>query len=175
MRYKKTAAAVAVAMTVSVSALAAASVWSAPGDSSDPLVSKSYVDKRIEEVKAIAGQGGGTSGSADNDALLSEILGRVEQIYGSRIQAAAYTPVFASAGQTILGAEGAEILLRSGKAVGRAPGANGLVNATDGSEIMNGTEVEINNIIIVPRGDGRGVTAMTDAWFLVKGGYTIAD
>ena len=144
-------------IVLSVSAAAiCASVFSTglaadPGSQSDPLVSKSYVDKKIEEALGAVSEGttGNTSGgSADT-----------------------YVPVSATAGGIIIGHEGTEIILRSGSATAFVGGENGLVNATTGAELMNGAAVEKNNILIIPRFDGRGVQAATDAWFIIKGGY----
>ena len=142
-------AAVLCAGMLTVSLAAAAD----PGSSADPLVSKSYVDGRIDEVLAKLGV---TSGSTTQSG-----------------ESTSYTPVSVSAGQSVLGGEGTEIILRSGQAVGLCPGQNGLTNVTNGQEIGQGQALGTNNLIIVPRADGRGVTATTDAWFLIRGSYTI--
>ena len=122
-----------------------------PGTGADPLVSKSYVDSRIEE--AVSGLTGSQNGT----------------------QTGTYTPVEVTAGQTLLGGEGTEIILRSGKAVGCCPGENGIVDTTTAAELRQNGTVTINHLLIVPRNDGRGVTASTDAWFLVKGSYQITE
>ena len=46
----------------------------APGDSADPLVSKSYVDSRINEILDISGLGA----VLDTEALVEEILRKLE-------------------------------------------------------------------------------------------------
>jgi len=117
-----------------------------PGSANDPLVSKSYVDEKFDR--------------------LNEIIPNLQPA-----PAEAYIPVFAVAGEIILGGEGTEIILRSGEAVSYGCAENGLVNATSGSELFNNAEILKNNIIIVPRNDGRGVRASTDAWFIIKGSY----
>ncbi len=142
-------AAVLCAGMLTVSLAAAAD----PGSSADPLVSKSYVDSRIEEVLSKLGVSSGEVAQSG--------------------ESASYTPVSVSAGQSVLGGEGTEIILRSGKAVGLCPGQNGLTNVTSGREVGQGEALGTNNLIIVPREDGRGVTATTDAWFLIRGSYTI--
>ena len=146
-----------------------------PGGELDPLVTRSYVEQRINQAL------GGVSSDADMDALAGEVWARIERLYGEQLVNAglpvrssdAFVPVSATAGQTILGHEGAEIILRSGKATAVCPGENGLVNVSGGSELFHGKPVEQNNLLIVPRRDGRGVAASTDAWFLVKGGYEL--
>jgi len=126
-----------------------------PGSSEDPLVSRSYVDSQIDRLIAMMNTGGG---------------GEAQEWE----QAAAFAPVRAEKGQLILGGEGSEMILRSGRASGLCGGENGLVDATAGAEVHNGGEIQINHLILVPRDDGRGVTVVSgEAWFIIKGGYQI--
>ena len=129
-----------------------------PGSSEDPLVSKSYVDDKFNQILNVL--------SAFNDAIPT-----IQP--GGKGAAAAYTPVSVGMGQALIGGEGTEIILRSGKAIGYCPGENGMVNITTGIEVFSGTEISLNHMLIVPRNDGRGALVIEDAWFLVKGDYTI--
>lgn len=130
---------------------------SEPGSSGDPLVSRSYVDAKIAEVKNLIGTP--TTNSQDTA--------------GTQSTSQAFEPVNATVGQIVIGGEGAEIILRSGKGVGYCTGSDGVVNVTTGVELFNGYEVAKNNLIIVPRNDGRGVKVIEDAWFIIKGDYYI--
>lgn len=130
------------------------------GSSADPLVAKSYVDDRIDEVLRIFNKNGGS-------VSLGEQVGDVAASNFS------YVPVSAKAGQTVYGQEGTEIILRSGRAKGKISGENGIVDISTGAEIFNNTEVLKNHLLIVPRTDGRGLQVLEDAWFLIKGAYTI--
>lgn len=132
------------------------SVGATPGSAMDPLVSKSYVDDRFNQLLTVL--------SSVNDETPPPSYGYA---------AASYVPVSVSAGQVLIGAEGTEIILRSGKAVGYCTGINGMVNITTGTEVFNGTEIRFNHMLIVPRDDGRGALILEDAWFLVKGHYSI--
>jgi len=113
------------------------------GGQGDPVVTRSYVDMRI------------------NEALQHVQAGDV------------FTPVFVSAGNIVLAAEGTEIILRSGTATAHVPGPDGIVNITSGQDMPHGAAISRNNLLIIPREDGRGIAATTDAWFIIKGGYTI--
>jgi hypothetical protein len=85
-----------------------------------------------------------------------------------------YVPVGATAGQVIIGAEGTEIILRSGEAIIFSEVADGLVNVTTGTEVFHNDIVAHNNLLIVPRGDNRGVFITSDsAWFIIRGEYWI--
>lgn len=148
-----------------------------PGGSSDPLVSKSYVDAKFNELAELIknGNGGGAiiSGMTE-DQILAGVMDQLEIYYaGVLTDSGKYVPVFAETGQIILGGEGTEIILRSGSAKGYIAGSNGIVNASDGTEIFNNDNIKINNLLIIPREDGRGVAVQTDAWFIIKGDYTV--
>jgi len=166
-KYKTIGALLAFVLTVA--GAVALLAQGAPGSDMDPVVSKSYVDMRIEQVMALMGGAQPAADNIDADTLRESILSelRTESV-------AAFTPVRAELGQVLLGGEGAEIILRSGRAAGFVTGENGLVNATEGSEVMNGYDVPVNHLLLVPRDDGRGLVVMSDeAWFIVKGGYQI--
>lgn len=119
------------------------------GSESDPLVSKSYVDDKIEQVMSLIGSGGSTS------------------------TALTFTPVSVAVGKTIIGGEGTEIILRAGKASVVISGSEGITDATTGQTLYNGHSASLNHLTIIPRADGRGFKVTEAAWFLVKGSYTI--
>lgn len=166
---------------------------STAGSSDDPIVTKSYVDTQVSQIMSIiSSNAGSTSGSgstssslsdADKKKLVEEITQQVVAIINATSSTGtdstislgtSYEPVELKKGQILLGGEGTEIILRSGVANAFVSTTNGIVNATVGSELMNGQAINKNNIIIVPRADGRGVIANSDGtWLLVKGTYTI--
>ncbi|MCL2462149.1 MAG: hypothetical protein FWF44_05735 [Defluviitaleaceae bacterium] len=129
------------------------------GSAADPVVTQSYVDQKYNQlltmIQNMAQGQTAPSGSPDNAA------------------ASSYTPVSASAGQTIICGEGTEIILRSGAAVAYCQGENGLSDVTQAVDLTNGMKLTANHLLIVPRADGRGVSVTADAWFLIKGDYTI--
>ena len=85
----------------------------------------------------------------------------------------AYTPINLIAGQTMIGGEGCEIILRSGLATAIGNATNGVSDITAGKDLMTGAEVKANHLLLVPRSDGRGITATTDIWVMVRGEYVI--
>ncbi|MCL2350055.1 MAG: hypothetical protein FWC67_01115 [Defluviitaleaceae bacterium] len=118
-----------------------------PGSPDDPLVTRSYVAQAIQQ--AMAGQGGETA------------------------EAFIFTPVQVLAGHVILGGEGTEMILRAGTATAHVPGPDGIVNTTAGADLFHAHPVVLNHYLIIPREDGRGIRAVTDTWFLVKGDFEI--
>lgn len=120
------------------------------GSSEDPLVAKSYVDEKINS--------------------LLETLNKSDDL-----TVATYTPVYVEKNQIVFGDEGTEIILRSGSAKAVISGVDGLTNITTGQNILDGEKINTNNLIIVPRNDGRGIQAVENCWFLIKGNYSIEE
>ena len=123
------------------------------GSADDPLVSKSYVDDKIDQVlaKITTSSQGNSGGTSDT-----------------------FTPVEVKTGGTIIGGEGTEIILRAGNAVTVLNGNDTITDATTGQALSEGKELTLNHLTIIPRGDGRGFKVTHNAWFLVKGSYTIS-
>lgn len=160
-----------------------------PGSSTDPIVSKSYVDGKINEVKNMINSGTLGSGNTSNtsalkDQIVSEVLAVMEALYGDEAtdtpntdntinSGQAFVPVQLLKGQYLLGGEGAEIILRSGKASAYSQNEMGVIDVSSGKELFIGSDLTVNHLLIVARNDGRGVYANEDSWFIVKGGYSI--
>lgn len=149
------------ALVLVTAALGTTIAFSEPGTKDDPLVSLSYLQSKIDELKEYV------------DRRISEIKEDKPQ------ETASFEVVELLAGQSIIGGKGTEIILRGGteKGVGKAivvaSGNDGLSDITEGKDLKNGQEVPLNHLLIVPRDDGRGVYAVTDSVYLVKGDYEI--
>lgn len=105
---------------------------STPGSTSDPLVTKSYVDSVLAQLGQGPIAGGGSS---------------------SKLEV-----VTVPFGQKIIVEDGGELIVRSGKAIAYSSDANGLSDMTDGLDVKPGKAVGNNHLILFPRG-GRGVEA----------------
>lgn len=131
-------------------------VFSEPGSENDPLVSLSYLDKRMAQLKDYI------------DGKLHEIGNKSEKSTSNDLEV-----VEISSGQSIIGKGGTEIILRGGKAKVIAGELGGLSDITDGKDLGMDKPVPPDHLLIVPRDDERGVYATTDAIFLVRGEYEI--
>ena len=86
---------------------------------------------------------------------------------------AAFAPLELKEGQSLVGQEGTEIILRSGEATAIGGVENGIADLTGGADLLSGATINMNHLLLIPRSDGRGITANTDIWVMIKGGYSI--
>lgn len=131
-------------------------VFSEPGSSKDPLISKSYVDEKIEEVK---------------DYIDKKLKSGTENVGSSNHGNLEIVEL--KAGESILGSAGTEIILRSGNAVAIGSDLGGVSDITGGLDLTSGQKVKTNHLLIVPRADGRGVYSKGQTFFMVRGNYSI--
>lgn len=131
-------------------------VFSEPGSENDPLVSLSYLEKRLEQFKYYV------------DEKLSKTNNNIQGNTSNNLEV---VEIFE--GQSIIGKGGTEIILRGGKAKIIAGELGGLSDVTDGKDLGMGKSIPPEHLLIIPRNDGRGAYAVTDAIFLVRGEYEI--
>jgi hypothetical protein len=151
MKFKKTIVTLGVAGLLLVST----AVFSEPGSESDPIVSLSYLNIKLEEIRDYIDEklDERTEAPSSGDALVVVEL---------------------QSGQVLEGGAGTEIIKRSGEAVAIASSLGGLSDVTAGADIADGGNVPTNHMLIVPRGDGRGIFVTKDKTFvMVRGEYNI--
>lgn len=138
--------------------LGAVAVYAATGagTESDPVVTRSYVDKAVAAVQ----------NSGKTDAGKDETAGGTSSDSGFQI-------IEMKAGDHITGYQDTEIIVRSGIVRTSIPGVDGLSDLTSGRDIKNRTTVSNNHLLLVPRSDGRGIVARSQAYVMVKGSYTM--
>jgi len=158
-----------------------------PGDANDPLVTRRYVDEQIAVlttemailramVEASAPAGGVMDLQAIANAVFPEVMIAFEIMYGEMLRNAGheFVSINPQSGQRVLLENGAEIILRTGSATAIDNGlGNGLVNMTAGRDMLANEEVALNHLLIAPRTDGRGILLTSNAWVMVRGGFTV--
>lgn len=137
------------------------------GTESDPLVSKSYVDAQIAQLKSQINTSNASTANTTANTTTQVVTNKVVT------EEAGYETVSVAVGKRLMGDDGTEIILRAGKGVVYITGKDGISDLTTGQNLVMGDKVQTNHLLVVPRGDGRGVVVSEAAWFLVKGGYTI--
>ena len=137
---------------VIVASLAIPSLAANPGSEEDPLVSMSYV----------------------NDVLMPQIRSYVDT---KAVEASgqAYEVVNLKKGQTVIGGQSTEFILRMGTANVVATQKGGLADVTAGTDLANGAGMPANHLLIVPFDDWRGITMQTDGIVMIKGVYSITN
>lgn len=131
--------------------------FSEPGSDRDPLVTMSYVDKKIEQIKYYVDEklSGNSSSTSSNEFVVVEV----------------------SENQSLILGGGAEAILRSGEArsISKIIDGidNGLADVTSGIDVRMDELIKLNHLLLTPRDDGRGARATKDAIFLVRGAYEI--
>lgn len=130
-----------------------------PGTTSDPIVTQSYVEGRLNAL------------NASIDERLTALEERPAGTSDGGTQAFAVEQVFT--GQIIHLEANSLFILRAGLATAIAGPGGGLSNLTDGFDLATGESLTKNHLILTPKSDGRGVQMTSDGWVMISGGYTI--
>ena len=162
---KKKTFRVTVCILAALAGLTAVGIMAAggAGSQSDPLVTLSYLtDTFTTQVmdkvdKLIAER---------NTKLASELEGG-----GASVSGGAYASVTLSAGQTMTGETGCEVLLLSGTATCSTSASPAMTDATSGGSINNGAALQPNHLYLMT--GRRSVTTSGGASLLVRGSYAV--
>lgn len=151
---------------------------STAGTADDPVVTKSYVDKcindAVSQVMSNKLSDSDIEQIAEKAAELADNGKNVPTISESGTSDT-YKAIELKTGKIIIGMEGTEIILRSGVAYAYITGVDTILDITTGESLEDKNSISKDHLIIIPRADGRGIRATEDAWVLVKGGYSIQD
>lgn len=146
-----------------------------PGSPGDPLVSKSYVDQIVSQLKATLVEKAYVDGRLATmttktyvDQALQSLPSKTYIETHTR-----FTRVDVPAGYEMLGEAGTEVVLRGGRATAIVSDKGGILDATGGIDLAMSQEVTPNHLLIIPISDGRGLTAVTDIILIVKGNYVV--
>ncbi len=143
-------------------------IFAAPGDTNDPIVVLSYLNSRLEDLI--------------EKYSLKDIVNLKEQVKklsdaslntGNTNTTTALEVVEIKTGEKIICKAGTELILRGGEAKIIGSELGGLTNVTMGKDFVSGMSAVSNNLMIVPRDDGRGVYTDSYAIFIVRGSYEV--
>lgn len=129
-------------------ALAGAAGIGEPGSADDPLVTRSYVESQMN----------------------SRVQGQVnDTVKAHADKYMAWKVADLSPGQQLEAKAGAEIIVRAGRTLVVDPVGSGIPDVTKGGNIIAGQVVELDHLLIVPRTDGRGISAQTKSIVMYRG------
>lgn len=125
--------------------------------------------------------GFGVHGATQDDSTVLVSLDYVENVLKPWVKEqtngsdSTFEVVYLTKGQRLYADGSTELLVRSGSANAVAPTANqGLSDMTAGTEILNGKKVPVNHLVLVPRGDGRGIIiTSSESYVMVRGPYSV--
>lgn len=138
--------------------LAAVAFAAEPGSGDDPLVTKSYIDSLISEVKSYVDEKVNSGGAKENEVISTGEGFKIVRL---------------AQGQRITFGESTELIVRMGKGAVIASEKGGIADVTAGVDLAQSETTSANHLLIVPVGDGRGFEALEDVIVMVKGSYQI--
>lgn len=140
-------------------------IYAAPGDSNDPIVVLSYLNDRIKALVS--------DYKLDEISILKKKVDELASKGGSGSSSASLEVVEIYAGDKIIAGAGTELILRGGKAFVIGSELGGISNVTVGKDFASGMEFVPDNLMIVPRDDGRGAYTNNYAIFMIRGTYEV--
>lgn len=85
----------------------------------------------------------------------------------------AYEVLRLDKGQVLTGGAGTELIVRSGEVTAIDNGNDGVSDITAGADLRSGVKCQKNHLLLIPRADGRGIAASTEAYVMVRGPFTL--
>jgi len=147
------------------------------GSENDPLITSSYLDKKLQEISdsiqtVVKKLESKIEQNNSNLAVMDKKIEEMSSQTGGSSRSI-YEVVSLPVGKKLICQNSTEVILRSGKGKIVSSNAAGLSDVTTGYDVIPGAYVERNHLLIVPRTDGRGVIAQTTCILMVKGAYSI--
>lgn len=143
----------AIAGSIMTTVLAGSSVQHDPGSVNDPIVTKSYVDEQVR-------------------LKVQQELSQFQQQLPA--QDSSLKVLQLGPKDVLIGKQGTEIIVRTGKVVAYGDGSNGIPDITGGVDVAIWSPVKLNHLLIVPKDDGRGILVVEGTTFvMIKGDYEI--
>lgn len=144
-------------------------VTAATADSGTVIYDSTYIDALEANL---------TKQIADNKALVEEnkaLMTKYENEIANLKESIVFKIIKLPAGKTLIGDASTEIIVRNKdrvKAYVSDTATGGVSNLISGKDIKNGEIVPNDQLLLIPKADGRGITAKADADIMIKGSYT---
>ncbi len=157
----------------SFTALQLAPIVKAQADSSPVIYDSTYIDKMEANLKSMI--------QSSSDDLKKQIAATssqtdVEKELADLKESMVFKIIKLPAGKTLVAGASTEMIIRNKDRVVAyvdKTATGGISNLISGKDIPNGAIIPDNQLLLVPKADGRGVTATQDADIMIKGMYTI--
>lgn len=144
-----------------------------PGSEKDPLISLSYFENKIEELKTDITNTLSKELTDKFDELKTSFEKTVNEIKDKGVSApSTFEVINVNENESIICDAGTEIIVRSGKFTAIGSISGGISDVTSGRDLVTDEEIENNHLLIVPKSDGRGITAKVAGAVMIKGDFT---
>lgn len=133
--------------------------------SSPVLYDKTYIDALETELKNLIQ-------TSNAQKKVAELEKEIEDLKAGMV----FKIIKLQAGQTLIGSESCEIIVRNKNRVTAyvaSTATGGISNLISGRDIKNGEVIPDNQLLLIPKADGRGIKANAAADIMIKGTYTI--
>lgn len=179
-KIKKNPIIVAAALLCSISLVQFAPIVKAETGSDTTVYDSTYIDKMEIEIKSLIQtsnaelkkQISSISTQSDLEKKLADTQKELAQVKDSMV----FKIIKLPAGKTLIGDASTEIIVRNKNKVTAyvsSTATGGVSNLISGTDIANGAIIPDNQLLLIPKADGRGLTAKADADIMIKGTYTI--
>ena len=154
-----------------------------PGDATNPLITKDYLDSVVSslvaensslkaEIEDLKSQLGNNSEIFNSEEFKAEIQKMVDEALSG--VNTGYQAVELPMGATVMLGEGTEVIIRTGIVNAITPSATaGLYDLTDGSVISNNASITAGHSILATRTE-RGFKTASDSVVFIRGEYTLS-
>ena len=188
LKFQKRFRAVMLGIAMAIMISAAAVVSYAYDGTADPVISLSYlrlykqqeIDPPIADLNAQISSLNTQIASLNSQLMtaqnsLKQLQTTVDQLSQKPEDEEGYDVIEVMLGSKVIAKSPCDIMLRSGTAVAISQyDSQGLSDYTSGAEVMNGDSITINHMLLIPRGDGRGILiTSTNAFIMIRGEYAI--
>jgi len=146
-----------------------------PGSSSDPLISLSYFEDKIENLKSTLLKDLTETFTEKFTELEKSVNKTLKDLSKNGVSSPAeFKLITLKEGEILTCEAGTEIIVRSGKSVvvTSEDSSGGISDITAGRDLPNGELITNNHLLIVPKADGRGIKANITGAVMIKGNYT---
>jgi uncharacterized protein YlxW (UPF0749 family) len=138
------------------------------------IYDSTYIDKLATDIKSQI-----QSSNADLQKKLDDTqkkLDAAQKEIADLKESMEFKIIKLPAGKTLVGGASTEIIVRNtnrAKAYVEPSASGGISNLISGKDIPKGTIIPANQLLLIPKADGRGITAIKDTDIMIKGMYDI--
>lgn len=143
-----------------------------PGSEKDPLISLSYFDSKITELKEEIIKSLSKDLDEKFEKTEKEIEKSLDEIKEKGVAApSTFEVVNVKENETLICDAGTEIIVRSGKFTAVGGETGGVSDVTGGKDLVTDEVIVNNHLLIIPKSDGRGITSKIAGAVMIKGSF----